>query len=147
MGEEAMLMADARFVPGPSVTARLRGRYLSVTSYKPGGTGVATPVWFVEDEGRLLVETDSASFKVKRIRANPSVTVAVCSATGRLRGHPVPAHAQVVEGQETLERIERLIKHKYRVDLLVIGPLRRAQKRLRVGRQRGPMVGLVITPA
>lgn len=137
-------MGNGRSIPGARATTGLHGRYLSITSYKPDGTGVATPVWFVEDDGRLLAETDSGSFKVKRIRANPSVTVAVCSASGRLRGNPVPAHAEVVEGQEVLDRIELLIKRKYRMDLLVIGPLRWVQKRFNLGRKHGQMVGLVI---
>jgi uncharacterized protein len=47
---------------------------------------VATPVWFVEADGRLLVETDAGSYKVWRIRRDPRVTIAPCSATGRLRG-------------------------------------------------------------
>jgi hypothetical protein len=35
---------------------------------------VATPVWFVARDGRLLVITDENSFKAKRIRRNPAVT-------------------------------------------------------------------------
>jgi hypothetical protein len=38
------------------------GKYLSLTSFRRDGTGVATPVWFVETGGRLLVETDAASY-------------------------------------------------------------------------------------
>jgi uncharacterized protein len=34
------------------------------------GTGVATPVWFVIDDGRLLVMTNPQSFKAERIRRN-----------------------------------------------------------------------------
>ena len=36
---------------------RFSGKYLSLTSYKRDGTGIATPVWFVIDDGRLLVMT------------------------------------------------------------------------------------------
>src|ERR1017187_6982171 len=59
-----------------------RGKYLSVISFKRDGTSVATPVWFVEEDGRLLVGTDAASGKVKRIRRHPQVRVAVCTGTG-----------------------------------------------------------------
>ena len=44
--------------------ARFTGRYLSLTSFKRDGIGVATPVWFVIDDGRLLVKTGRKSFKV-----------------------------------------------------------------------------------
>jgi len=50
-------------------------------------------VWFVQRDGVLLAETDAASGKVKRIRRDPQVRVAVCTASGRLRGEPVPAVA------------------------------------------------------
>lgn len=63
--------------------ARFPGKYLSVTSFKRDGTPVATPVWFVVDDGRLLIYTDPESFKAKRIRRNPSVRIAPCNATGR----------------------------------------------------------------
>lgn len=139
-------MADARSIPGGRGTTRFGGRYLSVTTYRRDGTAVRTPVWFVEEGGRLLAQTEPTSGKVKRIRANSSVGVALCSARGRLKDVPHPAHAEIVEGQEVMDRIEALIKAKYRMDLLVIGPLRWVQERLHIGRQRGAMVGLVITP-
>ena len=126
-------------------TKTFPGKYLSITSYRRDGTGVATPVWFVESEGRLFVETDSESFKVKRIRTNPAVTVAPSSASGRIRGQPVPARAEVV-GEGELPRIEALLKAKYRLDLLVIGPLRWLQTTFHLGKARGPLVGVVITP-
>ena len=35
---------------------RFRGKYLSLTSFRRDGSGVATPVWFVSDNGHVLVE-------------------------------------------------------------------------------------------
>jgi uncharacterized protein len=67
---------------------------------------VATPVWFVIDGERLLVVTNPNSFKAERIRRNPMVMVAACSASGRLRGEPVPARAEFLPKAET-ERVER----------------------------------------
>ena len=96
--EVAMEEAVSAGVPRrrPAVAPVFRGRYLSITSYKRDGTSIATPVWFVQQDGRLLVETDGASGKVKRIRRHPAVLVAVCSATGRLRGPQVPATAEIL---------------------------------------------------
>lgn len=129
-----------------SASTRFGGRYLCLITYKRDGTAVATPVWFVQDGGRLLVQTDSTSGKIKRISANPQVSVALCSGRGRLHDIPAPARAKVVYGQEVMERIEALMKRKYRRDLLVIGPFRWAQKTFHLRRPRGQMVGLVITP-
>lgn len=122
-----------------------RGRYLSITSYKRDGQGVATPVWFVVRDGWLLVETDAASGKVKRIRRNPQVRVAVCTASGRLRGQQVPAMAEILPESE-IGTVERLIAAKYRVDMLIFRPLRFVQSRLHLGRQRTEPTILRITP-
>ena len=119
----------------PAAASAFRGRYLSITSYKRDGRGVATPVWFVLRDGRLLVETDAASGKVKRIRRNPQVRVAVCTASGRLRGKPVPAVAEILPGSET-GAVERLIADKYRFDMIIFRPLRFVQARLHLGRPR-----------
>ena len=124
---------------------RFPGRYLSVTTYRRNGTPVATPVWFVELDGRLLVETDANSGKVKRIRHNPSLRIAVCSASGRLRGTPVPATAELLP-EAAIGQAEQLIKRKYRADMVVIGPLRFLQSALHVGRPRTRPVILAITP-
>src|SRR5690242_1708529 len=96
----------------------LPGKYLSLTSYKRDGTGVATPVWFVADGGRLLVKTDPASFKVRRIRRNPAVTIAPCNAAGRPRGPAVPAAAEILP-DSAMARTDALMKRKYRIDRIL----------------------------
>jgi len=118
-------------------------RYLSLTSFKQNGTPVATPVWFVADEERLLVQTDDDSYKVKRIRRNPSVTVTVCTASGRLRSAAVPARAKLL-GETEGPEVERLFARKYRYDMWIFRPLRALQTAL--GRRRGQTVYLAITP-
>jgi PPOX class probable F420-dependent enzyme len=123
-----------------------RGRYLSITSYKRDGQGVATPVWFVQRDGRLLVQTDAASGKVKRIRRNPQVRVAICTASGRLHGEQVPAVAEILPDQET-GVVEQLIAGKYRFDMIIFRPLRFIQTKLHLGRPRTKMVILGITPS
>src|SRR4029453_14748542 len=77
-----------------ATTPRVPGKYLSLTSFRRDGSGVATPVWFVQAEGRLRGVTEASSYKVRRIRRDPRVTIAPCPATGRLRGTPVPAWAE-----------------------------------------------------
>jgi PPOX class probable F420-dependent enzyme len=128
-----------------SATTAFPGKYLSVTSFRRDGSGKATPVWFVEEGGRLLVETDASSYKVRRIRRNPRVTVAPCTATGRLRGEPVTARAELLADAET-GRAERLLARKYRIDLLVIKPIRTLQAALHPRRPREKPVILAITP-
>jgi len=126
-------------------TARFTGKYLSLTTYKRDGTAVATPVWFVDEDGRLLVQTDVESGKVKRIRANPEVSVALCNGMGHLRGERVKGRAEILYASETAA-VQSLVRRKYHRDLLVIGPLRWAQRKFHLGKDRGPIACLAITP-
>jgi PPOX class probable F420-dependent enzyme len=122
-----------------------RGRYLSITTFRRDGRAVATPVWFVQRDGKLLVETDASSGKVKRIRRDPHVRVAVCTASGRLRGEQMTAVAEILPDSE-IGTVERLIAGKYRFDLIIFRPLRFAQARLHLGRPRTEPTILAITP-
>lgn len=129
----------------PDVEAQFRGKYVSLTSFKRDGTGVATPVWFVAEDGRLLVQTGGESFKVRRIRRNPHVTVAPCSASGRTHGPAVSATAEILPAAD-LERVRSLVGRKYRIDRIVILPIYWAVQRLRGRRTSGSEVALSITP-
>jgi len=131
--------------PQASPTLSFAGKYLSLTTFKRDGTAVATPVWFVADNGRLLVVTDAKSFKVKRIRRNPSVTVARCSASGRVHGEPVVGQAEILPDSEMV-RAERLMSRKYRIDRIAILPIYRAVRWLRGDRRSGTSVVVAITP-
>jgi uncharacterized protein len=131
--------------PGANPPPSFDGKYVSLTTFKRDGAAVATPVWFVADNGRLLVLTDAESFKVKRIRRNPAVSVARCSASGRLHGEPVAARAEVLPDTEMTHATE-LMNRKYRLDRIVILPLYRAVQRLRGTKESGTNVVVAITP-
>jgi hypothetical protein len=128
-----------------ALEARFPGKYLSVTSFKRDGNPVATPVWFVIENGRLLIYTDPESFKAKRIRRNPSVKVAPCNATGKLRGEPAPGTAEFLPEEQT-DHVMRLIKRKYRVDRVLKLPFYNLVQRLRGKHTSGPITTLAITP-
>ena len=114
----------------PTLHVAFPGKYLSLTSFRRDGTGVVTLLWFVADGDRLLIMTDPHSFKAKRIRRNPHVTIAPCSARGRLLGEPVRARAEVLPDGE-LPRVEQLMWRKYRFDRVAILPIYRLVRRLR----------------
>lgn len=122
------------------------GKYLSITTYKKDGTAVATPVWFVEEDGLLFVETDGDSGKVKRIKRNSSIAVAPCGGRGRLHGQPVRARAEILP-ETALPHVEQLLEQKYHRDMIMIKPFRAVQGALHIGRARGKPVVLRITAA
>ena len=59
--------------------------YISLKTYRKNGEGVATPVWFAENDGKLYIITVHTTGKVKRIRNNPQVEVAACDGRGQLK--------------------------------------------------------------
>ena len=107
------------------------GRFLSVTSFKRDGTGVATPVWSVSDGDRLFAFTDPHSAKVRRIRRNPRVLVAPCRPNGKLRSEPLPAQAEVLTETADLERVHTLLIERYRISYPFVFFFYRLGRRLR----------------
>ncbi len=113
----------------PARAGAIGGKYLSLTTYRQDGSPVATPVWFVEEGGRLFVITDAGSHKAKRLRRNPAVSVAACNARGDLRGEPVAGRAEFLPESERAH-VDELMAHKYRVDRIVVLPVYRTVQRV-----------------
>jgi PPOX class probable F420-dependent enzyme len=99
-------------VPDPNLAQFDGQKYISVESFKKNGEGVKTPVWFVLHNGVFYVYTEAASWKVKRIRNNPRVRVAVCNVRGDIKGPWLDATASLVEGDERLAA-DKLLDRKY----------------------------------
>lgn len=70
--------------------------YLSLETRRKNGEVIATPVWFVEQDGKLLVKPQTTAGKTKRIRNNGSVRIAPSDARGGLKGEYVPAQAKIL---------------------------------------------------
>jgi PPOX class probable F420-dependent enzyme len=75
-------------------------KYISLTTFRKNGAGVATPVWFGEDSDRLYVMTRSDLGKAKRIRNNPQVRVAPCTIRGAVTGAESAAVARILPPEE-----------------------------------------------
>ena len=117
--------------PAPDLEALFPGRYLSLTSFKRDGTGVATPLWFVTDSSRLFALTGLHSAKVKRIRRNPHVLVARCRANGKLQGEPLAARVEVLTAVPELERVQRLLMERYKLTYRFVRLAYKIGRRLR----------------
>lgn len=87
-------------------------KYISLETFKRDGQGIRTPVWFVLHNDVLYVYTEADSWKVKRIRNNPRVRVALCTVRGRVTGPWVEGTASIVQGDE--QRLaDQLLDRKY----------------------------------
>ena len=105
------------------------GKYLSLTTYRRDGSPVSTPVWFVEEGGRLFVTTAADSYKAKRLRRNPACMVAPCTARGVPKGDAAPAEVEFLPEAEH-DRVDELMAKKYRVDRILILPIYRLAMKL-----------------
>jgi len=87
-------------------------KYISLTTFRKSGKPVATPVWFVEKEGKVCVWTQSNSGKMKRLRHDSRVTLAPCTMGGKVIGPTVEGIARIVSPQEK-EEVRLLLLAKY----------------------------------
>ncbi len=90
-------------------------RYISLTTYKRNGDGVATPVWIARSHETYVFTTGDQAWKTRRLRNNPAVTVQVSDLRGR-----VAADAAVYTGTGVVKTdhasvadVERAIAEKY----------------------------------
>jgi len=95
------------------IPAPIQGqKYVSLTTFRKTGAGVATPVWFGEEDGKLYVMTRSDMGKTKRIRNNPQVRVAPCSVRGKVTGADYAATARILPPEEHAQA-RQAINRKY----------------------------------
>ncbi|WP_458681800.1 PPOX class F420-dependent oxidoreductase [Prescottella equi] len=113
-------------------------KYVLLTTFKKDGSGVPTPLWAAMDGDRMLMWTESKSWKVKRIKNRSRVTVGVCDARGNPKGPQIDATAVVLDAAGT-EETRDAIARKYGL----IGWIAVKGSILRRGRKG--TVGLAIT--
>ena len=99
-------------MPDPTLAQFDGQNYISLETFKKNGEGVKTPVWFVLHANAFYVYTEADSWKVKRVRNNPRVRVAVCNFRGGIKGPWLDATASLVEGDERLAA-DTLLDRKY----------------------------------
>ena len=87
-------------------------KYISLTTFRRTGVGVATPVWFGEEDEKIYVMTRSDLGKAKRIRNNPNVKVAPCTVRGKVTGPEFPATARILPPEDH-DRARTALNRKY----------------------------------
>ncbi len=87
--------------------------YINVETFRKSGVGVQTPVWFVQDAGKLYVRTVKNSGKMKRLKNFSRVRVAPCDSRGGLKGTWVEGEAHIILHEAEIERVNQLLNKKY----------------------------------
>lgn len=97
-------------------------KFVSLTTFKRDGGGVAAPVWLVADGDRLAVWTPADSWKVKRLRRDPRVTLVPCGRRGAVSDGAVPVEgtADVIDDPSVVSAIESALKKKYGFEYRVV---------------------------
>ena len=124
----------------------IQGKYLSLTSFRRDGTEVATPVWFVPDNGRLLVVTDAELGQGEADPAQPRNQDGSLLRERPTARRPGPGTRRGAPGQRATPRRQALLASKYRIDTAIVKPIRAVQSALHIGRRRSKAVVLAITP-
>ncbi|OBJ12467.1 PPOX class F420-dependent enzyme [Mycobacterium colombiense] len=79
-------------------------QYILLTTFTKDGKPKPTPIWAALDKqrgDRLLVITQEKSWKVKRIRNTPRVTLATCTMNGRPTSEAIEGTAAILDKSET----------------------------------------------
>ena len=75
-----------------------KSEYILLTTFTKDGRPKPTAIWAAPDrDGRLVVITQEKSWKVKRIRNTPRVTIAECDRAGKPKGEAVDAVASILD--------------------------------------------------
>lgn len=111
-----------------------QARYVSLVTFRKDGTGVPTPLWAAEDGGRLLIWTKTDTWKVKRLRRNPKVTVTPCDVRGLVNDAAVEVAgtAELIEDEAGMKVLRAAMRRKYGWQFVVtdgFGTLARLGKR------------------
>jgi len=117
-------------------------KYASLTTFRKDGRPVATPVWVLPAGEGAAIWTTSDSWKVKRVRNNPRVTLTACDVRGKVRGEAVEGKARIA-GDAERDHFAGVLARKYWITG-VFGTLR---YRLMGRRQRERITVIVVDPA
>jgi PPOX class probable F420-dependent enzyme len=117
-----------------------KAQYVLLTTFTKDGRPKPTPIWIARDGDRALVITEKNSWKVKRIRNTPRVTLAICDMKGKVKSDAVEAVATVLDESQT-ETVYQAINQRYGI----VGRIFNFFSKLRGGAKR--TVGLEIRPA
>lgn len=78
-----------------------KSEYILLTTFTKDGKPKPTPIWAALEKDRLLVITQEKSWKVKRIRNTPRVTLATCTMSGRPTSEAVEGTAVILDKSQT----------------------------------------------
>lgn len=127
----------------PTFADLAKSQYLLLTTFTRDGRAKPTPIWAALDKDRgdrLLVITQADSWKVKRIRNTPRVTLATCTTRGQATSEAVEGTAAILDKSHN-PAVYDAIGRRYGI----VGKVFNVVSKLRGGMRNN--VGLELKPA
>ncbi|WP_078326318.1 PPOX class F420-dependent oxidoreductase [Mycobacteroides salmoniphilum] len=113
------------------------GRYILLTTFTKDGVPKPTPMGFVVEGDELLLTTSANTWKVRRIRRDRKVRVAVCTQRGRVISPAADATAVIVEDPASVARIRAAVVKRYGLPSRIVTAW--------LDRRNGARVGISVT--
>jgi hypothetical protein len=123
------------------ITRLAESSYLLLTTFRRDGRAVPTPVWHVREGDSLLVWSGEDAGKVKRIRRDGTVKLAVCNSRGTPSGAEVDGHAELLDPDQA-KRVRKLVISRYGI----VGTITDLASRLRRGGSSGAGIRITVGP-
>jgi PPOX class probable F420-dependent enzyme len=117
----------------PVLARFARQKTAALTTYKRDGTPIATPLSVAVEGPHAYIRSYERAWKTRRIRNNPQVELAPCTASGKPTGPPTRMRARRLQGGEA-RRAARLLARKYPMLHRVAVPLIHRIFRAKTGR-------------
>jgi hypothetical protein len=124
----------------PSFQDVAKAQYVLLTTFTKDGRPKPTPIWAADGGDRLLMITQAKSWKVKRIRNTPRVTLAICDMAGHPKSEAIEATASILDASQT-----GLVYDAIGREYGIVGKVFNVFSKLRGGMKNN--VGLEVRPA
>lgn len=85
----------------PTFADLAKAQYILLTTFTKDGKPKPTPIWAAADQDRFLVITQEKSWKVKRIRNTPRVSLATCTMQGRPTSEAIEGAAAILDKSQS----------------------------------------------
>jgi PPOX class probable F420-dependent enzyme len=133
LGQVGWVVGEVSLATSPSLARFVRQKTVLLTSYRRDGTPVGAPVSLAVEGDHGFVRSPGNGGKVRRMRNNPVIQLAPCTARGRPTGPAIRAHARRLGGDEAAHA-GRLLARKHPILHGVLVPLIHRSFRSRLGR-------------
>jgi PPOX class probable F420-dependent enzyme len=124
----------------PSFADVAKAQYVLLTTFTKDGRSKPTPIWAANEGDHLLMITQGKSWKVKRIRNTPRVTLAICDMGGKPKSEAIEATATILDASQT-----GLVYNAIGREYGIVGKVFNLFSKLRGGMKNN--IGLEVRPA